>query len=120
MRRVAENWANGTVTYEVSPGRYVDVDPRVVRVHGLETIAEHLGIKLPTGRTNVMQHGRIVGTVPAAFDPLFIKSKSFLYDPRPGDFIREGNVWIANRTLGYGDLEAVPEFVFATPQGESR
>jgi hypothetical protein len=71
-----------------------------------------------TGRTNsterimVLQHGRRVGSVPPSFDPRAIKSGSFFYDVRPGDFIREGDHWKASRTLGPGDLESVPGFVW--------
>jgi hypothetical protein len=60
----------------------------------------------------VMQSGRRVGSVPATFDPTKIKSTNWLYDVRPGDFVRDGDTWIANRTLGPGDLEAVPGFVW--------
>ena len=60
----------------------------------------------------VMQHGRRVGYLPPSFDPTAIRSTSFLYDPRPGDFRREADVWVASRTLGPGDLESVPGFVW--------
>lgn len=60
----------------------------------------------------VFQSGRRIGTLPPSFDPMAIKSTSFFYDPRPGDFKRDGDTWIANRTLGPGDLEAVPGFVW--------
>lgn len=55
---------------------------------------------------------QLVGTVPPHFDPSRIKSTSFMYSPRPGDFTREGDAWVANYTLGPGDLEAVPGFVW--------
>jgi len=44
------------------------------------------------------------------FDPDFIKSTNYFYDPRPGDFKREGAVWIAANNLGPGDLDAIPGF----------
>jgi hypothetical protein len=71
-----------------------------------------------TGRTNskepvpVIQHGRRIGWLSPSFDPNNFKSTNWLYDARPGDFVREGNHWIAARTLGPGDLEAVPGFVW--------
>ena len=65
-----------------------------------------------TERVPVMQHGRQIGSVPPSFDPTAIKSTNWLYDPRGGDFRRDGDTWIASRTLGPGDLEAVPGFVW--------
>src|SRR5262249_13657146 len=65
------------------------------------------------GHVPVIQDGRRVGTVPPSFDPGDIRSTSFLYTPRPGDFRREGDAWIASDSLGPGDLEAVPGFVWS-------
>lgn len=65
-----------------------------------------------TSRVDVIQCGRKVGTVPPTFDPARIKSKSFLYDPRPGDFRWDGVAWVASMVLGPGDLEAVPGFAW--------
>lgn len=63
-----------------------------------------------TWRIAVMQDGRRVGTVMPSFDPDNIDSRNPLYRPRPGDFHRDGDVWIASTWLGNGDLEAVPGF----------
>lgn len=68
-----------------------------------------------TWRIAVMQDGRRIGTVMPSFDPERIDSRSPMYRPRPGDFRREGDVWIANPMLGNGDLEAVPGFVWDDP-----
>jgi hypothetical protein len=65
-----------------------------------------------TRRIAVMQDGRRIGTVMPSFDPDTINSRNPLYRPRPGDFRREGDVWIAHPMLGNGDLEAVPGFVW--------
>jgi hypothetical protein len=65
-----------------------------------------------TEPTAVYQHGMKIGTVPPGFDPARIKSTSPWYSPRPGDFVRDGDHWVAARTLGPGDLEAVPGFVW--------
>jgi hypothetical protein len=70
------------------------------------------GTVTETKRADVRQHGRRVGTLPPNFDPSAIKSTSFFYDPRPGDFRREEDHWIAARNLGPGDLEAVPGFIW--------
>ena len=59
----------------------------------------------------VIQDGRQIGTVPPNFDPALIKSRTRFYSPRPGDFKREGDTWVASGTLGPGDLDAVPGFV---------
>lgn len=64
----------------------------------------------PPTRLPLMQEGRQIGSLPASFDPTRIKSMSWLYDPRPGDFRRVGDAWVASPTLGPGDLEAVPGF----------
>lgn len=69
-----------------------------------------------TERVDVMQEGRKIGTVPPSFDPAAIKSTSFMYDPRPGDFRFDGSAWVASNMLGPGDLEAVPGFVWDREQ----
>lgn len=104
----------GFVTYELKGGRYVRLDARAVREYGAAEIIRHMGLEaeMPTERVKVIQQGRVVGTVPPDFDPISIKSRSFLYDVRPGDFRREGDSWIADKMLGPGDLEAVPGFVW--------
>lgn len=61
-------------------------------------------------RLSVMQGGEKIGSVPASFDPMTIRSTSVLYSVRQGDFQLEGNVWVACNTLGPGDLDAVPGF----------
>lgn len=63
-----------------------------------------------TRQIAVMQDGRRIGTVPPSFDPANLESNSALYSPRPGDFRRDGDVWIADTMLGGGDLDAVPGF----------
>ena len=104
----------GTVTYALSDGRRVRFDARAVHEFGIERLmkAEGLSDMIPTGRVDVFQRGKKVGTVPAAFEPIAIKSTSFFYDVRPGDFVRDGDHWNASRTLGPGDFEAVPGFVW--------
>lgn len=105
-----EDQMRGIVTYRLSDERYVGFDAQAVREYGITKLLESVGEKVPTERSDVMQHGRKVGSLPGDFDPLNIKSKTFLYEPRYGDFRREGDVWLASRTLGPSDLEAVPGF----------
>lgn len=114
MRRIGENPITRVVTYELKDGRRIDFDGRAVREHGIEALARHAGLadELSKGRVDVIQHGKKVGTLPATFEPAAVRSTSFFYDVRQGDFVRDGETWVASRTLGPGDLEAVPGFVW--------
>ena len=108
---------NGWTTYTwVENGQYraIRVDLRSLREHGIRTIleAQGLGHVIPTERVSVHQNGKQIGTVPGDFDPLAVKSKSFFFDMRPGDFTRDGDKWIAHRSLCPGDFAAVPGFVW--------
>lgn len=100
----------GVVTYEIGDGRWVTLDARTVIEIGLKAVMEEYGVEMPTGRLPVFQRGREIGSLPGAFDPLMIKSTSFLYDPRPGDFRRTNKGWEAAANMGPGDLDCVPEF----------
>ncbi len=104
---------DGVVTYEFKDGRRVRLPLNVVREYGAADVLRRMGLgdELPTERVAVMWHGRNVGTVPPDFDPMLIKSNTFLYDARPGDFVREGDVWVAAKNLGPGDLDAIKGFV---------
>jgi hypothetical protein len=112
MRRIEsmEDDMNLVVTYELPDGRRLRVDRAAVERHGIRKIAAEYGVELPTERVPVFHHEERVGTVPAEFDPTLIKSKSFFYDPRPGDFTRTAEGWLAHKSLGPGDLAAVPGF----------
>ena len=114
MKWLSEDQMTRVVTYELKDGRRVEFDARAVREHGIEALAKWAGLsgELPRGRVDVMQHGRKVGTVPATFEPTAVRSTSFFYDVRQGDFVRDGETWVASRMLGPGDLEAVPGFVW--------
>jgi hypothetical protein len=70
-----------------------------------------IGIDVNRGKPVPVYHlGQMVGTVPFDFEPSLIKSRSMLYDPRPGDFRRTQSGWEASRSLGPGDLLCVPGF----------
>lgn len=116
MRRMEsiEDQMNGVVTFELSNGQRYRCSATVVEEMGAANVlrAAGFGHLLPTERVAVMWAGRKSGTLPPDFDPMGIKSKTWLYDPRPGDFTREGDTWVASPKLGPGDLEAVPGFVW--------
>ena len=105
------------VTYELSDGRRVEIYGGDVRRFGAAAMLRRAGLGqfLSTGRVPVMQSGRRVGTMSPDFDPAYVCSRSPLYDPRPGDFRRDGDVWIADKMLGPGDLMAVAGFLPETP-----
>lgn len=108
-----EDDRHGVRTYELADGRRIRLDARAVREYGAATLLHGAGymddpMKLP--RRPVYQDGRKVGTLPGSFDPSAIRSSTFLYDPRPGDFVEDGDGWRADRKLGPGDLEAVVGF----------
>lgn len=96
--------------------RVIVVDRRVAEELGPKGLAREFGLELPTGRKDVREgkSGRKIGPVPAAFDPMFIKSTvtNFLYKPRPHDWTDKGDYWEAHYMLGPGDLDAVPGFVW--------
>lgn len=117
MRRIEsiEDEMRGSVTYEIGDGRWITLTIRDVREYGLEALLSEHGVEAPKERVPVFQGGRQIGTVPATFEPMAIKSKSFFYDARPGDFKRTREGWEAARALGPGDLHAVPGFEWGDP-----
>ena len=114
MRRIEsmEDDMRRVVTYEMDDGMRVCLDANAVRRFGAAVLLRRYGYSPSTERVPVYQSGEKIGTVPSLFDPQFIKSTNFLYDPRPGDFRRDGDRWIADKMLGHGDLEAIPGFVW--------
>lgn len=113
MRRIESplDHVRTTVTYDLGDGRCVTLDVRAIREFGLARVLKAYGVEMPTERLPVIQHGRRIGTMPPDFDPDFVRSLSFLYDPRPGDFRREGDTWVVGRTLGGSDVDCVAGFV---------
>ena len=116
MKRLDSNddLMRGVVTYEFANGQRICLNERDVRKYGAETMLRESGYAdlLETKRLPVMWCGKQVGTLPPNFDPRAAKSRSSFYDFRPGDFIRDGDVWTASKSLGPGDLEAVPGFMW--------
>jgi hypothetical protein len=114
MRKIdsIDDQIHGYVTYEVGDGRRFRFDERTVKRYGAAVLLREMGLGdlLPTDRVKVMQHGHMIGTMSPSFDPSDVRSKSPMYDPRPGDFRRDGNTWIANKSLGFGDLMAIDGF----------
>lgn len=112
MRRIEsiEDQWRGVVTYEMPDGTRLRVEEKMVRERGLAQIMRDHGFTAPAGRVDVYQDDRRVGTLPADFDPLSARSRSALYCVRPGDFRREDDRWVASRSLGPGDLDAVVGF----------
>lgn len=123
MKRIdsIEDRMRGIVTYELGDGRRIALDECAVRNYGAATlIREYVGEDaIPKGRSSVFQRGNLVGTVPATFDPLSMRSRSFMYDVRPGDFVRSERGWEASKMLGPGDLSAVPGFIWADDPGRA-
>lgn len=114
MQRInsIEDQMNGVVTYALSNGQRARFSAQAVAELGAAECMRRIGLAhlIPKERVPVFWCGRRIGTMAPDFDPAAIKSKSFLYDPRPGDFERDGDRWLAAQSLGPGDLDCVPGF----------
>lgn len=114
MRKIEsiEDQVRGVVTYDLGNGRYACFDARAVQEYGAAEMMRRYGIEVPEAseRVPVMQYGRRVGTVPWDFDLAFARSRSPFYDVRPGDLVRQGDVWVTARNLGAGDLDCLVGF----------
>jgi hypothetical protein len=95
-----------------SRGTRICLAGSAVRAYGLVGCLKRAGFEVPTERQTVKQYGQSIGTVPGSFEPMDIRSTSFWYEPRDGDFKWDGSAWIAADSLGPGDFEAVPGFVW--------
>jgi hypothetical protein len=98
--------------WHLSNGQRTELRSADVAKYGLRATLLAQGLDLIDDSMPVYQAGRKIGTVPGDFEPSRIKSKSFLYEPRPGDFIRETDRWVADKGLGHGDFDAIPGFVW--------
>ncbi len=104
-----------TTTYEDQMNRRVRyrrgdhevlLDERDVQLYGLDEMLKRVGLEQDHTPLPVIYQGENVGTLPASFDPRRVKSSTFLYEARPGDFRLDGDKWIADKMLGLGDLYA--------------
>ncbi len=94
----------GIVRVEFDDGRRLNLDARAVQTEGISRLVRRCAPEYSTfSLLPVFQNGREVGTLSASWHPSDARS-SFLYEPRPGDFRREGDTWIADPMLGPGDL----------------
>lgn len=66
---------------------------------------------LSANRVAVIQNGQMVGTLPSDFAPSSPGGGSLLRDLRPDDLRREGDGWIADRTVDRLDLLSIQGFV---------
>lgn len=102
---------DGGFTIKLPDGRWLNIDWYEERTLSIAEILQYYGFTLSDERVEVHQDGKKVGTLPGDFDPTSVGSRSFMYEPRPGDFkFRDGAVHAA-AMLGPGDLDAVPGFV---------
>lgn len=113
MRRLPNPEQPWNAVYEFSDGSRFQADARLVAEIGITVLLKGTELErhLPIKRVPVLQCGKIIGTMAPDFDPLSIKSKNFLYDPRSGDFKLTEEGWIAASQLGPGDFELIPGFV---------
>lgn len=100
--------------YALSDGHYINIQHSRYGYPlpmGLVDALRANGYEMLNDPVPVHQFGRLIGTVPGNFHPGMIKSRSFFYEPRHGDFIRKKYHWEASPTLGSGDLDAIPGFI---------
>lgn len=118
MRRIDshEDQMNDIVRFEFTDGRYIAVSGHFYRRYGMDGVAEEArrsGVELPTDPVPVYWIDKKVGTLPPNIDPSAAPSRSFFYTPRPGDWTRTERGWEVHKSLGPGDLSAVPGFCWA-------
>ena len=94
----------GIVVVEFDDGKRLNLSARAVEKHGLRALVREYAPEYPAGPPlPVFQRGKQIGTLSASWHPSDAR-RSFLYEPRPNDFRRDGDRWIADPMLGPGDL----------------
>ena len=116
MRNISgfEDEMRGIAKYELTNGQWIQLDAREVREYGLRAVMRRMGYEHLIGseRVKVIQDGAVIGSFPPDFDPMAIRSTSYFYRPRTGDFTRRHDAWVVCGSLGPADLEAIPGFVW--------
>ena len=113
MREITgfEDERRGRRRFELSDGKWIELSARDIKEFGLKDLLAHHGYPNELDvRLDLIDEGRKIGTLPGSFDPINVKSKSFLYEPRRGDFEMRGNQIHMIARLGRGDLESIPGF----------
>jgi len=92
-------------TFEFADGSRITLDDRMVRTYGALRAVQ---MACPDWQPDhspipVYQSGRMIGTLSQLWDHTTARN-TMMYQPRPGDFRREGDRWIADPMLGPGDL----------------
>ena len=119
-----EDERRGIRRFELSDGKWIDLSAQDIEEYGLKALLAHHGYSNELdARLDLIEDGRKIGTLPGSFDPMNVKSGSFCYKPRRGDFEMRGNQVHMIAHLGAGDLESIPGFRWhreeshnATPQ----
>lgn len=103
---------SGIARYRLSDGRIVALDEEKVRKVGIAEVLREMGYEdyVPTKRLDVHQDGQKVGSVPPHFDPSVVRTRAWLAESLPGDFRREGDIWVASQAIGPRDFDVIPGF----------
>lgn len=107
-----EDVGSGIVRYRLSDGRIISLDENKVRRDGVAEVLREMGYGdyVPTKRLDVYQNGQKIGSVPPHFDPSVSRTRAWLAESLPGDFRREGDIWVASQAIGPMDFDAIPGF----------
>lgn len=94
----------GIVVVEFENGKRLNLSARAVERHGLRALVMEYAPEYQSGPPlPVFQRGKQIGTLSASWHPTDAR-RSLMYEPRPNDFRRVGDTWIADPMLGPGDL----------------
>ena len=106
-----EDMLRGIRRFELSDGKWINLSARDIEEYGLKALLTYHGYPNELDdRLDLIENGCKIGTLPGSFDPMNVKSGSFWYKPRRGDFEMRGNQVHMIAHLGPGDLESIPGF----------